>query len=178
MAPGRETGVTEEAIIATLERNGVNFLGLGAKAKAKKTGRLRAATTLRIDIPATTPARTISMVWEEMVKSSSSRKEGGDYVNKKKLQRAEKMIREAFVHLYKGVGHLNKYRSLITLIIHYKKQIPHYFPFQDLCVMLSGRIYIMCLFFHGTYIYIIHNYIFIAVQFLEHGSVQENSQEI
>ncbi|XP_074592009.1 phosphate transporter PHO1-2-like [Curcuma longa] len=112
VAPGRETGVTEEAIIATLERNGVSFLGLGAKAKAKKTGRLRAATTLRIDIPATTPARTISMVWEEMVKSSSSRKDGGDYVNKKKLQRAEKMIREAFVHLYKGIGHLNTYSSL------------------------------------------------------------------
>ncbi|XP_042449942.1 phosphate transporter PHO1-2-like isoform X1 [Zingiber officinale] len=112
VAPGRETGVTEEAIIATLERNGVSFLGLGAKAKMKKTGRLRAAATLRIDIPATTPARSISMVWEEMVKSSSSRKEGGDYVNKKKLQRAEKMIREAFVHLYKGVGHLNTYSSL------------------------------------------------------------------
>lgn len=107
----RETGITEEAIISTLERNGVSFLGLGAKAKAlKKTGRLRTATTLRIDIPPTTPARAISMVWEDLVNSSSSRKEGGDCVNRKKLQRAEKMIREAFVHLYKGIGLLKTYR--------------------------------------------------------------------
>lgn len=108
----RETGITEEAIISTLERNGVSFLGLGgAKAKEfKKTGRLRTATTLRIDIPPTTPARAISMVWEDMVNSSSSRKEGGDCVNRKKLQRAEKMIREAFVHLYKGLGLLKTYR--------------------------------------------------------------------
>ncbi|CAL9082351.1 unnamed protein product [Musa acuminata var. zebrina] len=101
-----------DEVIATLERNGVSFLGLG-KAKAKKAGKLRTATSLRIDIPPTTPARAISMVWEDLV--NSSRKEGsvgGDHVNRKKLLRAEKMIREAYVQLYRGHDLLTTYSSL------------------------------------------------------------------
>ncbi|RRT54113.1 hypothetical protein B296_00045846 [Ensete ventricosum] len=104
-----------DEVIATLERNGVSFLGSG-KAKAKKAGKLRTATSLRIDIPPTTPARAISMVWEDLV--NSSRKEGsvgGDYINRKKLQRAEKMIREAFVQLYRGLDLLTTYRCVIKL---------------------------------------------------------------
>lgn len=101
-----------DEVIATLERNGVSFLGLG-KAKAKKAGKLRTATSLRIDIPPTTPARAISMVWEDLV--NSSRKEGsvgGDHVNRKKLLRAEKMIKEAYVQLYRGHDLLTTYSSL------------------------------------------------------------------
>ncbi|THU64147.1 hypothetical protein C4D60_Mb01t23420 [Musa balbisiana] len=101
-----------DEVIATLERNGVSFLGLG-KAKAKKAGKLRTATSLRIDIPPTTPARAISMVWEDLV--NSSRKEGsvgGDHVNRKKLLRAEKMIREAYVQLYRGLDLLTTYRCV------------------------------------------------------------------
>lgn len=119
----RTTGMSEEAIIETLERNGVSFVGLRmAKGKVKKLGagnKLRAAPSLRIDIPPTTPARAISMVWEDLV--NSSRKEssggGGDYVNRKKLQRAEKMIREAFVQLYRGLGLLKTYRFIILKLI-------------------------------------------------------------
>ncbi|CAL9057263.1 phosphate transporter PHO1-2-like isoform X2 [Musa acuminata AAA Group] len=111
-AGAEERDSLTEEVISTLERNGVSFVGLG-KAKAKKSAKPRAATSLRIDIPATTPARAISMIWEDLV--NSSRKEdsgGGDYLNRKKLQRAEKMIREAFVQLYRGLALLGTYSSL------------------------------------------------------------------
>ncbi|WOK95395.1 phosphate transporter PHO1-2-like [Canna indica] len=107
----RDSRLTED-VIATLERNGVHFVGLGKAKAAKKLGKLRASTSLRIDIPPTTPARAISMVWEDMVNSSRREAGGGDYVNRKKLQRAEKMIREAFIQLYRGLGLLKTYSSL------------------------------------------------------------------
>ncbi|XP_072982938.1 phosphate transporter PHO1-3-like isoform X1 [Typha latifolia] len=74
---------------------------------------------LKINIPLTTPTRTISaitnLVWEDLV--SQSKKyglEGGNKVsiNKTKLHHAEKMIRGAFVELYKGLGYLRTYRNL------------------------------------------------------------------
>ncbi|KAA8527789.1 hypothetical protein F0562_035342 [Nyssa sinensis] len=70
---------------------------------------------MRIDIPATTPTRTISavtsMLWEDLV--NNPKKEGpGDFINKKKIQCAEKMIRGAFVELYRGLGLLKTYSSL------------------------------------------------------------------
>nr|XP_010935965.1 phosphate transporter PHO1-2 isoform X2 [Elaeis guineensis] len=102
-------------VIAALERNGVNFVG-SARTKAKKGGKPRAAA-MRIDIPATTPGRTISAVtssiWEDLV--NSARKDGsggGDQINRKKIQCAEKMIRVAFVELYRGLGLLRTYSSL------------------------------------------------------------------
>ncbi|URE12448.1 EXS family [Musa troglodytarum] len=112
-AGAEERDSLTEEVISTLERNGVSFVGCSGKAKAKKSANPRAATSLRIDIPATTPARAISMIWEDLV--NSSRKEdsgGGDYLNRKKLQRAEKMIREAFVQLYRGLALLSTYSSL------------------------------------------------------------------
>ncbi|KAK6914124.1 EXS, C-terminal [Dillenia turbinata] len=58
----------------------------------------------RIDIPATTPTQAItavtSMSWEDLVN------------NPKKIRCAEKMIRSAFVELYRGLGLLKTYRSL------------------------------------------------------------------
>ncbi|KAK1390680.1 phosphate transporter PHO1 [Heracleum sosnowskyi] len=97
-------------VIAALQRNGINFVNSG---KTKKGTKPKGA--MRIDIPATTPARTISavtsMLWEDLV--NNPKKEGqGDFVNRKKIQCAEKMIRGAFVELYRGLGLLKTYSSL------------------------------------------------------------------
>ena len=71
----------------------------------------------RIDIPATTPARAItavtSMLWEDLV--NNPKKEGSrEYINNRKIQCAEKMIRKAFVELYRGLGLLKTYRLLFN----------------------------------------------------------------
>ncbi|ONK79538.1 uncharacterized protein A4U43_C01F7370 [Asparagus officinalis] len=112
---GSNSPITEE-IIAALERNGVSFVG-SARTKAKK-GLKPKTTTMRIDIPATNATKTISavtsMIWEDIV--NSQRKEGaaggggGDYISRKKIQCAEKMIRSAFLELYKGLNLLKTYR--------------------------------------------------------------------
>ncbi|GAV61488.1 SPX domain-containing protein/EXS domain-containing protein [Cephalotus follicularis] len=101
-------------VIAALERNGVNFINSGTRIKTKK-GKPKMA--MRIDIPTTTPTttRTItaatSMLWEDLV--NNPKKEGtGDFINRKKIQCAEKMIRGAFVELYRGLGLLKTYSSL------------------------------------------------------------------
>lgn len=69
---------------------------------------------MRIDIPATTPTRTIaavtSMLWEDLVNNPKKLEGGGEYINRKKIQCAEKMIRGAFVELYRGLGLLKTYR--------------------------------------------------------------------
>lgn len=75
--------------------------------------------SMRIDIPTTTPTRSISavtsMLWEDLV--NNPKKEGaGDFINRKKIQCAEKMIRGAFVELYRGLGLLKTYRFLFLLI--------------------------------------------------------------
>lgn len=97
-------------VIAALERNGINFVNSATRSKMKN-GKPKMA--MRIDIPATTPARAIStltsMLWEDLV--NNPKKEGqGDFINKKKIQCAEKMIRGAFVELYRGLGLLKNYR--------------------------------------------------------------------
>ncbi|XP_024021604.1 phosphate transporter PHO1 homolog 1 [Morus notabilis] len=77
-----------------------------------------------INIPLTTPSRTFSaigyLVWEDFVNQSSKKcnsAEGGSKlrINKAKLHRAEKMIKGAFVELYKGLGYLKTYRHLNML---------------------------------------------------------------
>ncbi|ONM30611.1 phosphate transporter1 [Zea mays] len=78
--------------------------------------------SLKITIPLTTPSRTISaltdILWDELAIShfsSSSKKcipDGKQSVSKTKLRHAEKMIKRAFVELYKGLGYLATYRSL------------------------------------------------------------------
>ncbi|WOL19299.1 phosphate transporter PHO1-2-like isoform X2 [Canna indica] len=102
-------------VIAAMERNGVRFIGSTWKeGKKVKEGRLRAAA-LRIDIPATTPTRAISLIWEDLANGIRREKGsvgGGDYVNRKKVQRAEKMIRDAFLQLHRGLGFLKSYSSL------------------------------------------------------------------
>ncbi|XP_022722531.1 phosphate transporter PHO1-like [Durio zibethinus] len=108
----KEVSQTDE-VIAALEKNGVNFINSAAGRGKTKKGKPKMA--MRIDIPATTPTRTISavtsMLWEDLV--NNPKKEGpGDFINRKKIQYAEKMIRSAFVELYRGLGLLKTYSSL------------------------------------------------------------------
>lgn len=113
LSDSSEFPAISEDVISALERNGISFVG-SARSKAKKGTKPKAAT-MRIDIPATTPGRTISaitsIVWEDLV--NGGRKEGdygGDYISRKKIQCAEKMLRGAFVELYRGLGLLKTYR--------------------------------------------------------------------
>ncbi|KAL8533450.1 hypothetical protein ACS0TY_009730 [Phlomoides rotata] len=74
---------------------------------------------LRIHIPLTNPIRTFSsLLWGDLV-NQSSKKCGPDgnklHINKKRLHHAEKMIRGAFVELYKGLGYLKTFRNLNML---------------------------------------------------------------
>ncbi|KAL2546540.1 Phosphate transporter PHO1-like protein 1 [Forsythia ovata] len=77
---------------------------------------------LRIHIPMTNPTRTFSsityLLWDDLV-NQSSKKCGLDenklHINRTKLHHAEKMIRGAFVELYKGLGYLKTYRHLNML---------------------------------------------------------------
>ncbi|KAG9450035.1 hypothetical protein H6P81_010000 [Aristolochia fimbriata] len=76
---------------------------------------------LKINIPLTTPSRTLSaityLVWDDFVNQSKKcGPEGGKLnINKNKIHHAEKMIRGAFVELYKGLGFLKSYRNLNML---------------------------------------------------------------
>jgi len=106
-----------DEVISTLAKNGVNFVNSATRVKSKK-GKPKMA--MRIDIPATTPTKAItavtSILWEDLVNSPI--KEGyGEFINKRKIQYAEKMIRSAFVELYKGLGLLKTYRSLFIFVI-------------------------------------------------------------
>lgn len=73
---------------------------------------------LRINIPLTTPSRTLSaisyLVREDLL-NQSSRKCGSEdasklHLNKTKLYHAEKMIKGGLIELYKGLGYLKVYR--------------------------------------------------------------------
>ncbi|GLT73121.1 hypothetical protein SLA2020_450000 [Shorea laevis] len=77
---------------------------------------------LRINVPLTTPSRTFSaisyLIWEDLVNQSSKKcgPEGRNLnFNKTKVHHAEKMIRGAFVELYKGLSYLKTYRHLNML---------------------------------------------------------------
>jgi len=96
-----------DEVISTLERNGLSFVNSTTRLKTKK-GKPQMA--IRIDIPATTPTAATSMLWEDLVNSSMKAGCGGEFINKRKIQCAEKMIRSAFVELYKGLGLLKTYR--------------------------------------------------------------------
>nr|CAB3470482.1 unnamed protein product [Digitaria exilis] len=77
---------------------------------------------VRINIPVTTPSRTVTaireLLFEDMLsqskKTSTHGTDGNEKlsINKRKLRQAEKMIRGALVELYKGLGYLKTYRSL------------------------------------------------------------------
>ncbi|GMI64173.1 phosphate 1, ARABIDOPSIS PHOSPHATE 1 [Hibiscus trionum] len=114
-----EISETDEAI-AALERNGVKFVNstvaAGASGAKKKNGG-KPKVAMRIDIPATTPTRTISavtsMLWEDLINNPMKQDPAaGSFINRKKIQCAEKMIRTAFVELYRGLELLKTYSSL------------------------------------------------------------------
>ncbi|RLN25440.1 hypothetical protein C2845_PM07G04290 [Panicum miliaceum] len=78
---------------------------------------------LKINIPLTNPSRTVAaltdILRDELAAQSGSKTcstpDGGagkQGVSKTKLRHAEKMIRGAFVELYKGLGYLATYRNL------------------------------------------------------------------
>ncbi|CAL5047687.1 unnamed protein product [Urochloa decumbens] len=77
---------------------------------------------VRINIPITTPSRTVTAIRELLFedRTSQSKKTGTHVsdgneklsINKRKLRQAEKMIRGALIELYKGLGYLKTYRSL------------------------------------------------------------------
>ncbi|KAL9401341.1 hypothetical protein Peur_005190 [Populus x canadensis] len=99
-----------DEIIAALEREGIN------SATRKKTKKGKPKMAMRIGIPAAAPTRTItavtSMLWEDLVNNPKKDLGAGDFINRKKIQCAEKMIRGAFVELYRGLGLLKTYSSL------------------------------------------------------------------
>lgn len=78
--------------------------------------------SVRINIPVTTPSRTVTAIRELLFGDmpSQSKKTGAHgtdgseklSINKRKVHQAEKMIRGALVELYKGLGYLKTYRSL------------------------------------------------------------------
>ncbi|WVZ73198.1 hypothetical protein U9M48_021539 [Paspalum notatum var. saurae] len=116
-----EGAAVAEEVMAALERNGVSFVGGGlAKAKKDGTGKqlmgrgalLQLPAAVRIDIPPTSPGRAALKVWEELV--NVLRKDGADpaaaFVHRKKVQHAEKNIRDAFLALYRGLDLLKKFR--------------------------------------------------------------------
>ncbi|KAG2403647.1 Phosphate transporter [Vigna angularis] len=100
-----------DEVISTLERNGLSFVNSAMRVKTKKG---KPQTAIRIDIPATTPTAVTSMLWEDLVNSPMKAAGcGGEVFNKRKIQCAEKMIRSAFVELYKGLDLLKTYSTAL-----------------------------------------------------------------
>ncbi|XP_058091706.1 phosphate transporter PHO1 homolog 1 [Magnolia sinica] len=124
-----------ENSISEFERNEVQFSdsprAVDESGKPKKEeSKLRSLSSktfncqgknMRLNIPLTTPSRTISaityLVWEDLVNQSKKcgTESGKLNINKTKLHHAEKMIRGAFMELYKGLGYLKTYRNLNML---------------------------------------------------------------
>lgn len=106
-----------DEVVAALEKNGINFVNTAVRGKTKKG---KPKMGMRIDIPATTPTKTIAavttMLWEDLV-NNPKKAGGGEYINRKKIQCAEKMIRGAFVELYRGLGLLKTYRCAYFIYI-------------------------------------------------------------
>nr|GME11130.1 phosphate transporter PHO1 [Ipomoea batatas] len=101
-------------VIATLEKKGIKSSVKESTAAKLKKKKLK-TTAVRIEIPATTPTQTVaaltSMRWDDLVSDeANNKKDNGssrDYIRKKKIQCAEKIIRGAFVELYRGLNSLN-----------------------------------------------------------------------
>ncbi|KAL5227099.1 hypothetical protein ABZP36_015364 [Zizania latifolia] len=105
---------------ATISSQGLECSGSFARSASSFQQR----KNLKINIPLTTPSRTISAltdllwVWDDVGGQPKKRSDSdaaagiGLGVNKTKLRHAEKMIKGAFVELYKGLGYLATYRNL------------------------------------------------------------------
>jgi hypothetical protein len=81
---------------------------------------------VRINIPVTTPSRTVTaireLLFEDMLSQSKKIGTHGTdgneklSINKRKVHQAEKMIRGALVELYKGLGYLKTYRYAYLIL--------------------------------------------------------------
>ncbi|KAI4357889.1 hypothetical protein L6164_001808 [Bauhinia variegata] len=124
-----DDSVRNRAVANDLEKNDMAFADSPRSDEVGKStilqredSKLRTLSNVRIHIPLTTPSRTFSAISDlvrEDLLNQSSRKcgpEGGKlHLNKTKLHHAEKMIRDGFVELYKGLGYLKVYRNLNML---------------------------------------------------------------
>ncbi|XP_048129190.1 phosphate transporter PHO1-like [Rhodamnia argentea] len=115
-----EEALEEGHGVATLETNGVSYVSsvTRSSSKSKLRGKPRMGMAKK-RIPSTaTPAGAFaaltSMLQDDLADSKSTGKDGaGDSgTGKKKIQCAEKMIRGAFVELYRGLCLLKNYSSL------------------------------------------------------------------
>ncbi|KAF8015832.1 hypothetical protein BT93_H1392 [Corymbia citriodora subsp. variegata] len=105
--------------VATLEKCGVTYTNsvTRSSSKSKQRGKPKTGMTKRIPSPAT-PTGAITaltaMLWDDLVSWKSMRKDvARDFsISNKKIQCAEKMIRSAFVELYRGLCLLKNYSSL------------------------------------------------------------------
>ncbi|KAL6626582.1 hypothetical protein ACP70R_030308 [Stipagrostis hirtigluma subsp. patula] len=116
----KDSGTAQEGQPASLEGSGT-FSATPAMAEPKSLGRSTSSCqrkSLKINIPLTNPSRTISaltdILWDDLVTHPSKKcnPDGKQSINKTKLRHAEKMIKGAFVELYKGLGYLSTYRNL------------------------------------------------------------------
>ncbi|CAN4091090.1 unnamed protein product [Withania somnifera] len=119
----RETISQTEEVIAALEKNGINFVN--------------SAMSMRIDIPATAPTRTIaavtSMLWEDLV--NNPKKEGPrEYINKKNTISLNMV---AFVKILKKFDKVAKQQSSAD----YLKQVKRsHFISSDKVVRLMDEV--------------------------------------
>ena len=89
----------------------MHFIDSGTRVKTKHG---KPKMTMKIDNPATTtPTITspTSLMWEDLV-NNLKKGRSNELFNRKKVESAKKMIRGAFVELYKGLNLLKTYRFL------------------------------------------------------------------
>ncbi|KAK7857663.1 phosphate transporter pho1 like protein 1, partial [Quercus suber] len=126
-----DTGKSDVPFIDSLSSESSDDVGNSLMQMRREDGKMRTLSgrvfncqgkNLKINIPLTTPTRTFSalsyLVWEDLMNPSSKKcgPEGRKLqVNRTKLHHAEKMIRGAYVELYKGLGYLKTYRTLNML---------------------------------------------------------------
>jgi hypothetical protein len=110
-----EGAVVADEVMASLERNGVSFRGLPGRNAALQMP--STPSTVRIDIPATNPGRAALKAWEELVNVllKEGVKSAAAFVHRRKIQHAEKNIRDAFMALHRGLQLLNKFRYALDV---------------------------------------------------------------
>lgn len=120
--------------VATLENNGASYMisVIRSSSRPKQTGKPKMGMMKRI--PGTTAAGAITalttMLWDDLVNNRNRKKDGTkDYsMSKKKIQCAEKMIRGAFVELYRGLFLLKNYRLFNHSLFYLLLILGTYFP--------------------------------------------------
>ncbi|ERN18829.1 phosphate transporter PHO1 [Amborella trichopoda] len=105
---------TDESVRSPEYETFAGFTRLKTKKESLKI-KGKPKTAMRIEIPATTPTKAIlaitQNVWEDII-NHPKKEPAFESLNRKKIQCAQKMIRGAFVELYKGLGLLKTYSSL------------------------------------------------------------------